>query len=360
MYLAKRQRRHTICKLSFSIGEIGLAKYAIVNADDLGLSKRVNEYIMRAHVHGVVTSASLMANMPGFDDAVVLTRLTPALGVGLHFNLTVGKPVSPAATVPSLAGAGGYFTGKRLDWREEDIERELAHQYDKLVAKGLKPTHMDSHHHIHIEVPSVYSVMKRWASRCQIPIRLHPWTTDHSDRSSHFDAPFSTNRLIMDTYDGNGGFARLLNHIESLSEGTTEIMCHPGSSGDILASLSESIRGTELWTLTHPQIMEAIQRCGVQLIHFGQIHLVSPAPVTFDTDKDAGLSPIVPPVQEKASMQARFEPSDPTIMEPLKSKRRRASNQKRLRKKRASGKKKGSLVRSRPRRRRRRKSAARR
>jgi predicted glycoside hydrolase/deacetylase ChbG (UPF0249 family) len=67
----------------------------IVNADDFGLSPGVNRGILEAHEKRIVTSTSLMANTPGFDDAVRLARSAPDLGVGFHFNLTYGVPLSP-------------------------------------------------------------------------------------------------------------------------------------------------------------------------------------------------------------------------------------------------------------------------
>ena len=56
----------------------------IVNADDFGLSPSVNEAVVRAHRDGILTSASLMVNAPGFAEAVELARANPRLGVGLH------------------------------------------------------------------------------------------------------------------------------------------------------------------------------------------------------------------------------------------------------------------------------------
>ncbi|TKH11345.1 ChbG/HpnK family deacetylase [Bacillus wiedmannii] len=43
-----------------------------------------------------------MANMPGFKNAVERIQANPQLDVGLHFNLTCGKPVRSTDIVPSL------------------------------------------------------------------------------------------------------------------------------------------------------------------------------------------------------------------------------------------------------------------
>ena len=87
----------------------------VINADDFGLSAGVNRGILAAHAAGTVTSTSLLPNLPAFDDAVRSARATPTLGIGLHFNLTTGAPVSAPDQVPSLVdSATGQFHALRV------------------------------------------------------------------------------------------------------------------------------------------------------------------------------------------------------------------------------------------------------
>lgn len=254
-----------------------MAKYLIVNADDFGFSRGVNDGIWRAHTDGVVSSATLMANMPGFDHAVSLARRTPSLGVGLHVNLTYGKPLSPIENIPSLVGLEGYFSDQRAGWDPEEAELEIERQLDKLLAAGMTPTHLDTHHHIHIEVPSIYAILSKIALRHRIPMRRHPWTETGGD------APLQTERLIMDTFDDGRGTARLLRHLEALPEGTTELMCHPGYSEDkgtaAAASPESAARAAELQAFTDPAVREAIRQHDIRLIHYGQLADVPASPV---------------------------------------------------------------------------------
>src|SRR5271154_6957886 len=81
----------------------------IVNADDFGLSKSVNAAVIRAHREGVLTSASLMVNENGFDEAVKLAKENPKLGVGLHLTLLCGKSALPPEKIPGLVNAQGQF-----------------------------------------------------------------------------------------------------------------------------------------------------------------------------------------------------------------------------------------------------------
>jgi chitin disaccharide deacetylase len=133
-------------------------KRLIVNADDFGLTPGVNRAIIEAHTRGIVTSATLMANMPAFAEAVQLAKSHPTLGVGLHFNITQGAPVAPTTQVRSLLGGNGEFLGTSTklarrallgQLREEEIGIELRAQLERLRSAGLAVTHVDSHKHAH-------------------------------------------------------------------------------------------------------------------------------------------------------------------------------------------------------------------
>ena len=65
---------------------------AVVNADDFGLSVSINAGIRDAYEHGILRSASLMANGEGFDDAVSRVKELPGLGVGIHLSSSAKGP----------------------------------------------------------------------------------------------------------------------------------------------------------------------------------------------------------------------------------------------------------------------------
>ncbi|BBH22949.1 hypothetical protein Back11_42940 [Paenibacillus baekrokdamisoli] len=284
-----------------------MTKYLIINADDFGLSDRVNQGILKAHKFGTVSSTSLMVNMPGYEHAILAAKQTPSLGVGLHFNLTSGKPLSPAAAIPSLLRKDGCFSGERHSWKEEEVEIELNHQYNKIVSTKVIPTHLDSHHHIHIEVPSVYNVMKKFAILHALPLRLNPFASDPIDHA------LRTDYLIMDTYDTEDGIVRLLTHIQTLQEGTTEIMCHPQDS-------ENETKGAELLALTNPLIKEAIQMHAIQLIHFRQLIHFGQLP---KIEPLLEFEPLLEPLLE-------LEPPQPSSPIPSHSKRRIPSRKRRI------------------------------
>lgn len=161
-----------------------MSKLLIINADDFGLNDAANEGIVQCFLAGSVTSTTLMVNAPATGRAVVLAKRYAGLGVGLHFNLTWGRPVSAPHDVPALLDKEGNFLPRSsLAWRllagrvpQSQIERELQAQYERMRELGLQPTHVDSHQHVH----GFGVVFSRVASLCAdagIPMRV-PWVAE--------------------------------------------------------------------------------------------------------------------------------------------------------------------------------------
>jgi predicted glycoside hydrolase/deacetylase ChbG (UPF0249 family) len=133
----------------------------IVNADDFGYSEAVNRAILSGFETSLLTSTSIMANMPGFEDAVGLVGRYDLLAqkVGLHLNLTEGFPLSrDLCACPAFCGEDGRLIHRhdRHLFRLGRVERaavyeELRMQLERVLAAGIRPTHLDSHHHVHTE-----------------------------------------------------------------------------------------------------------------------------------------------------------------------------------------------------------------
>jgi predicted glycoside hydrolase/deacetylase ChbG (UPF0249 family) len=133
----------------------------IINADDFGYSLTANQAILRSFERKFVNSTSLMANMAGFDDAInMVNRNTVLQGrVGVHLNLTEGYPVTRLLHgLPAFCDDDGRLVYDRrkalihLGRKEKDgLYGELKAQLEKVLSAGIRPTHLDSHHHVHTE-----------------------------------------------------------------------------------------------------------------------------------------------------------------------------------------------------------------
>lgn len=152
----------------------------IVNADDFGLSAHTNAVILHAFQAGLISSATAMANMPAFAAACVLAQQPALKGrIGLHFNLTYGRPLSQAILAEArFCAPHGEFELKlkrrtlRLSRRERlAVEQELEAQWNRCLEHGVMPSHLDSHQHVHNIWP-IGEIVARFARKQGVPVRL--------------------------------------------------------------------------------------------------------------------------------------------------------------------------------------------
>lgn len=163
-------------------GERGVA--LVVNGDDFGYSDAINAAILRCHREGILTSTTLLVNQPATGAALALAREHPALGVGLHLNLTSGMPVLPPEDVPTLVDRRGRFLPfpaqlQRIGggWaRLAEVERELRAQFEVLIGRGVQPTHVDGHLHVHA-YPRVLSIVLRLMREYDVRAMRSPFLT---------------------------------------------------------------------------------------------------------------------------------------------------------------------------------------
>jgi chitin disaccharide deacetylase len=152
----------------------------IINADDYGRSAEVSRGIRDAHLHGIVTSATCMLNMPSVvDDIQIALKETPNLGMGVHLVLTSGRPLLPAEQVSALIQPNGSFlTPDEVIFRcptfpVAEVKAEWRAQIEKFIAIAWKkPTHLDSHHHSSYFTPSLFQAMLELAQEYDCAIRL--------------------------------------------------------------------------------------------------------------------------------------------------------------------------------------------
>lgn len=246
----------------------------IVNADDWNLTGGVSRGILEAHRQGIVTSTTALVNLPPDEASLAELRAAPALGVGLHLNLTWGRPLSPPEAVPSLVDDEGHFRRdpRAVTARAKPMEarQELEAQIEAFETLfGRRPTHLDSHHHLH-RYPPLEEVVLDLALTAGLPLRSQD--PGFRDQLRGLGVP------TPDHFVGDVGaepywtVSRLLDTLAGLGEGVTELMCHPGRYDETLAwSRYGPQREAELAALADPEVRATAERLGIQLLHFGAL-----------------------------------------------------------------------------------------
>jgi predicted glycoside hydrolase/deacetylase ChbG (UPF0249 family) len=242
----------------------------IVNADDFGMTPGVSAGILAAHRLGIVTSTTLLATADIDGEALAALR-DSGLGVGLHVNLTLGRPLTRGR---SLVDGSGHFVrdARRAAARADagEVEREMVAQLERFtdLVKRL-PTHLDSHHHVGLHAPVAEALLGA-ARRLRVPVRsqspgarARAWmfglrTPDHFFGESGPDAYWT--------------LARTLRHLRGLPPGVSEFMTHPGWCDAALGSSRYGRqREVELAALGSPAARAAAAALGIQLCHFGAL-----------------------------------------------------------------------------------------
>jgi hopanoid biosynthesis associated protein HpnK len=148
----------------------------IINADDFGRSRSINEAVIRAHREGILTTASLMVNESSCAEAVELAKQNPKLGVGLHLTFLMGHSALSSGEIPGLVNAQKEFSnspvgvGFRYFFQRglrEQLRAEIHAQFARFRATGLLLDHVNGHLHLHLH-PVIFSILMEDAKKLGI------------------------------------------------------------------------------------------------------------------------------------------------------------------------------------------------
>ena len=268
----------------------------------------------RAFKAGILTSATIMANGDAFEDAVEVARSSQGLGIGCHLSAVGGRPVASPRHVDSLLDSGGMLPATlgqlmiklaRGQVRSLDIEHEFRAQVERVVAAGIRPTHLDSHKHTHTH-PHVMRALARVAREFAIGAVRNPFesiiapvqagATARAKPTVYLKqyalsaaislrAP-SFKRLAREyglrTPDHFFGLRltglldaeAIRSLIKSSKQGTTELMCHPAVYDDELERARTRLkraREQELEALTDPSVRRLIDEQGIKLVSYREL-----------------------------------------------------------------------------------------
>lgn len=295
-------------------------RYLIVNADDLGLSDGVTEGIIRAWRDGVVSSTSALVNVDGAMERIAAAHQAhPDMPIGLHLNITLGRPILPAEEVPTLIGPTGEFyspdeiTSKLLSISLVELRAELRAQADLLLQHGIPISHLDYHNHMVVLYTPFYQVVRELAKELGVPVRqpvpesvhgrvklsggggtgaviwkmmwfgirhpimalkLLPRMTPAAYKAQAkllIEDGTAAPDAFIDVYFGRATVENFIDMLRQLPPGVSEVAVHPAIVDDQLRELDAEYgeaRANELAVLLDPTVREALALFDVQLVDF--------------------------------------------------------------------------------------------
>jgi chitin disaccharide deacetylase len=279
-----------------------MSRYLIINADDFGLTQGVTGGIIDAANKGVVTSTSVMINELVYEKFPFKKSDCARLGIGLHLNLTQGRPILPAVDVTSLVAFDGFFMKPEKLFAHPErihvaqVEKEWRAQIAAFKTVFGIPDHLDSHHHVHL-YPSLFNLFCQLALEMKLPVRF-PVPIENLPESDFIPYSFSDGAELLESqwmeernllemvklsypdhfmdnffYTHNNEPEIIQKIIDSIPEGTNEMMCHPGYIDDRLPRVSTYTvrREDELSGLKSGYTRDLLKSSGIELIRFSDI-----------------------------------------------------------------------------------------
>lgn len=220
-----------------------MRKYLVINADDFGASVGLNRGIVECHTHGVVTSTSLMVTGRAVHEAVALSRQYPALSIGLHWD--VWGEAERAFDISDLAAV------------RTELQRQIE-AFHQLM--GRLPTHIDSHYHLHRR-PELLPIFRDIVAPLGVPLR--------GEGAVHFIGGFYAQwewQVTNLEYVSVPTLQRILH--DEVSDGWTEVACHPGYASPDFTSVYLQEREAEIQTLTDPRIRQTMTELDIHLVNY--------------------------------------------------------------------------------------------
>lgn len=281
-------------------------RFLIINADDLCYDQATNDAIIKCYTEGIVTSTTAYVN---FSDSIKLLKEThqqyPDFPIGIHLNITLGKPVLPPEEISTLVNkkTGEFWNEDQIlthiaDMSYEEVKKEIHAQIELFRSSGVPLDHLDYHNHLLALYTPYHQIVREEAARLNVPVRnpvpissykkieisngggssaaiskliiygmLHPFKSIPMMKKVGVPAFIEQERLtkemgiktpdwFVDVFYENSTNETFLSIINQLPEGVSEIMCHPGSSSK------------EVEILTDAEVKAQVLAKGIQLVKF--------------------------------------------------------------------------------------------
>jgi predicted glycoside hydrolase/deacetylase ChbG (UPF0249 family) len=263
----------------------------VVNADDAGIDAHVDACILRAARNGILSSATVLANGPTAAQFIQSANAIN-LGLGLHFNITEGPPLSDSAK--TLTEDAGHFCSPKSDvWLDAcggfldpaALRAEATAQWQALTAMGAELTHLDSHNHVHLYPCVLEALLEVLPRERPLHIRIPHDESCQAKYRPDFPTPHLAPQHMRAMITRAGHFAtdhfvgfqfsceptaQSLSSLQGLADKTCEWMVHPGArSRSAFTSCNQ--REEEFEALNSNSLREQIEAWHCEIVRFGDL-----------------------------------------------------------------------------------------
>lgn len=242
----------------------------IINADDFGYSECISKGIIESYKNGIVTSTTIMMNMPFVEYSLELYKEVKGLGLGVHLNLTTGKPLLSKNN--TLVTENGEFHKRNevINYDINDAYIELKTQIEKLISYGYYPSHLDTHHDLQA-TKELRECISKLALEYKLPLRINESNYMEFFKNKEIK---TVDKLIKDFHKDNIQFICLENIIKNNSNyEIVEIMTHTGYMDEETAKVTSYNyeREVQLKSLTSMNKQEFCDKYNVELINYNDL-----------------------------------------------------------------------------------------
>ena len=269
-------------------------KNIVICADDFGQTPAVSEGIIQLLVAGKINATSCLVNSNYWEDSAAKLKniYKESMQIGLHLNLTEGKPLTNVTCLQR----GELFIGlsplliKAFTYRlnKDQIYQELKAQLEQFMTVwGQKPNFLDGHQHIHhlpivrdvvldlyrefdlaenkTYVRSVANMVGVTGLKPKIIVatgakKLERLLDKHA-------VPHNTTFSGAYNFAENRDFAKVFGEaLENITDGGL-IMCHPGVSSREYSDVLAKSRPKELAYFLSDEFTQKMSQCGIILLY---------------------------------------------------------------------------------------------
>jgi hypothetical protein len=243
-------------------------KYLIVNSDDFGMCHSANIGIVEGFKKGILTQSTLMAPCPWFEEAVSLAK-KHKIPVGVHLTATCDwdlyrwKPLTSGRSL--IQKDGSFFHSIKKVQRNanpKELEAEFSAQIELVLARGIKPSHIDPHMGL-INADITAKICRKYKIFSRYPLGKK-----YKDCMFHFDSHLGLSGMGTDKKK-----PWLRNYLKNLSDGYHFLCVHLAAANPEMGSVcsrpslwAQEYRVSDLNTIIDPEIKALCRKLDIHLI----------------------------------------------------------------------------------------------